>query len=192
MVAANPASRDRGALVAVGGEIHAARDVYKAHTYRLNAFASRDGGKLGEVSYDGVYYFARPDRRMHFNVDHIKQNVHLIVMTQGSNDLLIRACIAGKADGIIIEGIGGGNMNVPFYDALVDALAAGIPVVIASRHLGGQPHPSKAYKGSLKSLVDRGAIAGHYMSGVKARILMMIALAQTSDRSELAEIFARA
>jgi len=30
------------------------------------------------------------------------------------------------------------------------------------------------------------------MSGIKARILMMVALAQTQDRKEFAEIFARA
>ena len=32
-------------MVAVGGEIHAARDAVKVHTYRLTAFSSRDSGK---------------------------------------------------------------------------------------------------------------------------------------------------
>jgi len=166
--------------------------VIKSHTYRLNAFSSRDSGKIGEVNEDCVIYFTRPERRLHFAVDHIKDNVQYVVMTQGSNDLLLRACIAGKADGIVVDGVGGGNMNVPFYKAICDALDAGIPVVITSRHLGGQPHISKGYLGSLKSVMERGAISGSYLTGIKARILLMVALAKTQNRKELAEIFARA
>jgi hypothetical protein len=104
----------------------------------------------------------------------------------------LRACIAGKADGIVVDGVGGGNMNVPLYKAICDALEAGIPVVISSRHLGGQPHISKGYPGSLKSVIERGAIAGGHLSGIMARILLMVALAHTQDRKKLAEIFARA
>jgi L-asparaginase len=64
MVAADPASAGRGVMVSVGGEIHAARDAIKVHTYRLTAFTSRDSGKIGEVSQDGVIYFNRPGRRL--------------------------------------------------------------------------------------------------------------------------------
>ena len=191
-VAADPASTGRGVMVAVGGEIHAARDVIKSHTYRLNAFSSRDSGKIGEVNEDCVIYFTRPERRLYFAVDHVKDNVQYVVMTQGSNDLLLRACIAGKADGIVVDGVGGGTMNVPFYQAICDALDAGIPVVITSRHLGGQPHISKGYIGSLKSVMEHGAISGGYLTGIKARILLMVVLAKTKDRKELADIFARA
>jgi L-asparaginase len=103
-----------------------------------------------------------------------------------------RRCTAGKADGIIVDGVGGGNTNVPFYKAIYDALDAGIPVVITSRHLGGQPHISKGYLGSLKSVMEKGAISGRYLTGIKARILLMVALAKTKDRKELADIFNRA
>ena len=99
---------------------------------------------------------------------------------------------AGRVDGIVVEGVGAGNMNPPFYHAVCDALAAGIPVVIGSRHLSGQPYPSKGYLGSLKSVIERGAIRGGFLSGVKARILLMVALAHTSDREGLRAIFARA
>lgn len=191
-VAADPASADRGVLVVLGGEIHAARDAVKAHTYSVNAFTSRDGGKIGAVSQHGVIYFSRPDRRTLLEVDHVKDNVQLIAMTQGSNDLLLRACIEKRVDGIVVEAVGAGNMNKAFYQAVCDALDAGIPVVISSRHLAGPPHPSKGYPGSFKSVTERGAIPAGYLSGVKARILLMVALARTSGREELRDIFARA
>jgi L-asparaginase len=191
-IAGDPVSAGRGVMVAMGGEIHAARDAVKAHSAFVNAFTSRDGGRIGMVSENGVVYFSRPERRLHLDVSEVKTNVQLVVMTQGSNDLLLRACIAGKADGIVVDGVGSGNVNMPFYEAVCDALAAGIPVVISSRHLAGTPHASKGYPGSLTSMLERGAVSAGYLSGIKARILLMVALARTQDRNALREIFARA
>jgi L-asparaginase len=192
MIAADPASAGRGVLVALGGEIHAAREAVKAHTYSVSAFSSRDGGKIGAASKHGVIYFSRPERRVHLDVDHVKDNVHLIVMTQGSNDVLLRACIEQRVDGIVVDGVGAGNMNLPFYHAVCDALAHSIPVVVSSRHLAGPPHPSKGYPGSLTSVLERGAISAGYLSGIKARILLMVALAHTKDPVKLRDIFSRA
>ena len=192
MLACDPLSAGRGVLVTAGGEIHSARDAVKAHTYSINAFTSRDGGRIGMVSKEGVIYFSRPERRLHLDVNHVKTNVQFVVMTQGSNDLLLRACIQGKVDGIVVDCVGAGNMNMPFYEAVCDALKAGIPVVISSRHLAGPPHPSKGYPGSFRSVVEKGAISAGYLSGIKARILLMVALAYTQSRSELADIFSRA
>ncbi|MEX2449926.1 MAG: asparaginase [Rhodospirillales bacterium] len=192
MVAAHPQSAGCGVLVAAGGEIHSARDAVKAHTFSINAFSSRDGGRVGMVSKEGVIYFSRPERRVHLEVDHVKTNVQYVVMAQGSNDLLLRACIEKGVDGLVVDCVGAGNMNMPFYDAVSDALKMNIPVVISSRHLAGPPHPSKGYPGSFRSVVERGAISAGYLSGIKARILLMVALAHTKDRAVLADIFARA
>jgi L-asparaginase/Glu-tRNA(Gln) amidotransferase subunit D len=40
-------------------------------------------------------------------------------------------------------------------------------------------------------MVERGAISAGYLSGIKARILLMVGLAQTSDREAIREFFAR-
>jgi L-asparaginase len=191
-IAADPASANRGVLVSLCGQIHAARNAVKADTLSLDAFASRDTGRIGMVAPEGIVYFARPERRLHLDVDEVKQNVHLVVYTQGSNDLLLRACIEHRVDGIVVDAVGAGNMNLAFYDGVCDALSAGIPVVVSSRHLAGPPYASKGYVGSLKSVLERGAIAAGFLSGIKARILLMVALARTSDRAALADLFARA
>jgi L-asparaginase len=192
MIAADPAAAGRGVMVCVGGQIHAARDAVKADTLSLDAFTSRDGGKIGMVSKEGIVWFSRPERRLHLDVREVKQNVHLIVNTQGANDLLLRACIEHRVDGMVVDGVGAGNMNLAFYHGVCDALKAGIPVVVSSRHMAGPPCASKGYLGSLRSVMEHGAICAGYLSGIKARILLMVALGQTADRSQLAEIFARA
>ncbi len=193
-VAAHPEAYGRGVLVAIAGEIHTAIDATKIHTQSLNCFSSRDGGPIGMVTgyENGVVFFSSSDRRLHLEIDQIKENVQLITMVQGADDLLLRACIREKTDGIVIEGVGGGNYNLPFYQAVCDALDTGIIVVTGVRHRAGAPHPGKGYPGSFASLVERGAISIGYLSGIKARILLMVALAYTQDPEELKKIFKKA
>jgi len=192
MVAADPHAGGRGVLVSMGGEIHAARDATKSHPQNLIAFTGRDGGPVGMVSKEGVVFLSRPERRVHLQVDHVKENVQLVRMGQGANDLLLRACIDARVDGIVVEATAAGNVNLPFYRAICDALDAGIPVVVAARTVAGAPHPGKGYPGSFASLVAKGAIPSGYLSGLKARVLLMVALAHTADAAGLRTIFAQA
>jgi len=190
IVAAHQASFGRGVLVCFNGEIHSARDAIKVHANRVNAYESRDGGAVGAVSKDGLIYFSRPERPLHIKVDHMKENVQLIMLAQGANDLLVRACIREKVDGIVIEGIGAGNVNLPYYHAICDALETGIPVVVGVRMFAGTPYFAKGHEGSFRTMVERGAISAGYLSGIKARILLMVGLAHTSDREAIREFFA--
>jgi L-asparaginase len=192
IVAAHRESRGRGVLVCFNGEIHSARDAIKVHANRVNAYASRDGGAVGAVSKDGLIYFSRPERRVHIDVDDMKDNVQLITVTQGCNDLLLRACIAAKVDGIVVEGIGAGNVNLPSYYAICDALAAGIPVVLGVRIFAGTPYFAKGHEGSFRTMVEKGAISAGYLGCIKAKVLLMAALVQTREREALRDIFARA
>lgn len=192
MVAASPAARGRGVLVALGGQIHAARDATKVNPETVTCFGGRDSGPLGAVTKSGVTFFAMPERRLHLEVDHVKSDVHIIKMAQGTSDLLLRACIQARVDGIVLEASGGGNVNRPFYEGICAALEAGIPVVVSLRLPSGAPHPGKGYAGSFQSLLKEGAISSGYLSSLKARILLMVALAHTRDRNRLLEIFAQA
>ena len=62
-VAAEPASRDKGALVVLNDEINSARDVQKTDALRLQTFRSREYGQLGVVDSDRVVYFRQPVQR---------------------------------------------------------------------------------------------------------------------------------
>jgi L-asparaginase len=191
-IAADPNAAGRGVMVALGGEIHSALDATKVNPDRLTCFGARDGGAIGTVTAHAVNFFALPQRRLHFEVHEIRTDVHIIKMVQGSSDLLFRACVAAKVDGIVVEATGGGNVNLPFYEGVCMALQAGIPVVAGTRLPSGAPHPGKGYLGSWQSLIRQGAISSGYLSGLKARILLMVALGQTSDREALRAIFAQA
>jgi L-asparaginase len=189
MTAVHKESRGRGVLVCFNGEIHSARDVIKIHANHVNAYTSRDGGALGAISKDGLIFFSRPEHRLHIDTDHMKENVQLITMVQGANDLLVRACIKDKVDGLVIEGIGAGNVNLPYFDAVCDALDIGIPVVIGHRMLGGTAYFAKGHKGSFRSMIERGAISAGYLSCIKARVLLMVALAHSEEHELIKKCF---
>ncbi len=192
LIAAQPEAAKRGVLVALGSEIHAARDVTKINPEILTCFGARDCGPIGSVTKSGVTFFAMPQRRVHLEIDNVRENVHIIRMGQGASDLLFRACIQEGVDGLVVEGTGGGNVNGPFYNGICAAIDAGIPVVAGLRLPSGAPHLGKGYAGSYQSLIAKGAISSKYLSGIKARILLMVALGHTGGLKQLREIFARA
>src|SRR6516162_9192606 len=61
-VAGSPDASGKGVLVVMNDEIHAARDVVKTSTYRLQTFRSLDFGALGHVDGDGVQFYRSPSR----------------------------------------------------------------------------------------------------------------------------------
>src|SRR5271169_1605317 len=61
-VAGSPKSHGKGVLAVLNDEIHAARDVVKTSTYRVQTFRSVDFGALGHVDGDGVHFFRSPLR----------------------------------------------------------------------------------------------------------------------------------
>ena len=62
-VAASPEARDMGVLVVLNDEIHAAREVTKTSTLRLQTFRTPDFGVLGHADGDAVAFYRRPIRR---------------------------------------------------------------------------------------------------------------------------------
>ncbi len=193
--AVDPASSGRGVLAVFDSRIFPARDVIKVHTHSLAAFAARDGGPIGHVSRDGVYYLARPERRPTYDVEDVAHNVQLVKLVQGGNDLLLRACVDAQVDGIVIEGISSGHANDSAIEAIRDALSRDIPVVMVPRILFGANNvvgTGYARPGSVHALIESGVIPGGFLSGLKARILLMVALAKTREREELRQVFANA
>ena len=187
-VAGSPEARGKGVLVVLNDEVHAARDVVKTSTYRLNTFRSLDFGALGHVDGDGVHFYRAPAR------PHMPQTafvgldlaelprVDIVYSYAGADGALIAAAVAAGAKGIVSAGFAPGMPTGLQVEALDAAIEAGVVVVQASRAASGRVAPRRR-------LVERGIVAGEDFSPQKARILLMLALSQTADRAAIAEIF---
>jgi L-asparaginase len=189
--ASSPLSRGRGTLLVFAGEIHAARSVRKEHTSNLKAFSSGDAGLLGQVDPGGVVYFRDIEETRKLSVEAIEENVDLVSFASGMDARYIETSIARKAAGLVVEGVGMGNVNEAFYRGIKAAREHGMVVVVVSRSPNGRVLPRYGYAGGGASLAREGVIFGGRLSAAKARLLLMIGLGAGLKEPELAELFAQ-
>jgi len=176
-IAIDPQSKGKGAMLAMNSQINAARDVTKTHTSSVETFKSGDFGFLGEVDFDRIVYWRAPLRRQHVPIKtDIMPYVEIVPMYGGADGYMVKAALDHGAKGVVIEGLGWGNVNKPMYAAIKDAIGRGVPVVITSRVPNGRVLPNYGWEGGGKTLVELGAVMGDDLSPQKARILLMLLL----------------
>jgi len=176
-IAVDPQSRGKGAVLAMNSQINAARDVTKTHTSSVETFKSGDFGFLGEVDFDRIVYWRAPLRHQHLEIKTENMPyVEIVPMYGGADGYMVKAALDHGAKGLVIEGLGWGNVNKPMYAAIKDAIAKGTPVVITSRVPNGRVLPNYGWEGGGKTLLDAGAVMGDDLSPQKARILLMLLL----------------
>ncbi|TCK30098.1 L-asparaginase [Ancylobacter aquaticus] len=189
LVATNADARGLGTLVVMNDEIHAARFVRKAHTALTSAFVSDTAGPLGLVAEGRVRIFARVARpslpALAAGMGALPP-VALLKIAMGDDGRLLRAVPGLGFAGLVIEGAGAGHVPAAMAD-IVGEVAAGMPVVIASRTLAGPVFErTYAYPGSEIDLLARGALSAGLLTGVKARLLLTLALASGWNRDAVA------
>jgi len=185
IVAGDPASKGMGGLVVLNDEINSSREVTKTDSRLLSTFSSRDYGVLGTV-FDRPQYFRKPVRRhtagSEFNVDKITTmpRVDVILTYQGAPGDLIKAAADNGAKGVVIAGAGVGATSGTQGEGIGYAVGKGVFVVTTTRTGGGGVGAGRG--GSLR-------IQGDDLQPVKARVLLMLALATTTDPVEVQRIF---
>jgi L-asparaginase len=195
-VAAAPASRGRGAVVVINGEIHGARAVRKAHAQRLDSFDSGRRGLLGVVDADRVEYFRRPGRRhtqgTEFDVSGLDRLPRVVMLTSyvGAGGDLVRAARDLGAAGIVMAGAGAGATTPAQADAVDEVIADGVVVVTATRTGGGRvPARMRRIRGRAGTNLGPQRVSGEDLSPVKARVLLMLALTKTRNPAEIQRLF---
>src|SRR5262249_1538694 len=102
--------------------------------------------------------------------------VEIVPMYGGADGYLIRAALDHGARGLVVQGLGWGNVNQPMFAAIKEAIAKGVPVVITSRVPNGRVLPNYGWEGGGKMVVGAGGVMGDDLSPKKARILLMLLL----------------
>lgn len=193
-VAASGEFLDQGVMIVMDGCIHAASEVIKAHTMRCDTFQSQDFGLLGTVNVlAGIdpYRVRLPNHRVSIPVDDEIDlpYVELLKTYSGMDDLLFKAALKAGAAGLVVEAMGQGNVPPGAINGISRATEMNIPVVITSRCPTGPVRPYYAYEGAGLELQRLGCVFAPYLTGPKARIKLMLALAAGYDRQKLEEIF---
>ena len=196
-VAADPESRGKGTLVVMNDEINSAREVTKTNAVRLQTFETRGYGVLGVVDRDRIIYYRDTLKRhtadSEFDVSAIESlpRVDIIMVYQGASGDLIEAAVNAGAQGIVVASAGAGATSGTQRRGFSSAVEHGVFVVtstrtgsgrISSRPTGGRGRgdndPSRGYR-----------IAAEDLAPLKARILLMLALATTDDGATVQRMF---
>lgn len=189
-VAAHPQARARGVLVVANDEIHFAREATKTNTTQVGTFRASARGLAGLVNAGRLHLHAPPVRRhtqaSEFSVAGLTAlpRVDIIYAHAGVRRDLIDAAVAAGARGLVIAGVGDGNLSAPALAAAAEAVRRGVAVVRASRTGGGVVERNIEVDDDA-----HGFIAADELNPPKARVLLALGLTRTSDPRALQELF---
>ncbi|MBC2581785.1 asparaginase, partial [Clostridium sp. DJ247] len=155
----------------------------------LDTFKSMDFGPIGFVDSNKVHFYYSYTKKQYISTEKIDSNVDLIKCGCGMDHRLLRFCADSGTHGIVIEGMGRGNIPPKMVSGVEYALSKNIPVVLVSRCLMGKVLDDYGYEGAGRELTQRGVILGDNLPGQKARIKLMVALGLTKDLSKIKDIF---
>lgn len=188
-VAADREARGRGAILVVNDDLHSARDATKSSTTDVQTFISPGPGLLGTASFGRIRYFRHPTRRhttdCEFSTDGLKRLPRVDILYAHSNMPadLVRAS-ALTAHGIVMAGMGNGNVSAEAASALAEAVRAGVTIVRSTRVLSGDV--TRNIEMDDDAL---GLIAADQLNPQKSRVLLQLCLAQGMERAAVQEAF---
>src|SRR3954464_4786600 len=189
-VAADGKAGGRGVMVVVNDWVHGAASLTKTSTTAVQTFMSPLSGLLGTVAYGDVEWYRGPVGKntttSEFSVDKstVLPRVDIIMATENMDGVLINAAAGAGAKGIVIAGVGNGNMTAPALNALAAQAKNGIVGVRSSRVTTGQVGRNVEVKDDSLNLV-----ASLGLNPQKARVLLRLALLKTSEPRTIQEWF---
>lgn len=182
-------ARDWGVTVALNQYVNSARHVRKTQTSNVQTFKSGEAGYLGYIAMGRVMKLNDRPPRQRFSIPDKLPNVVILSDYAGSDGSFIRYAADNGAEGIVVQTVGAGNVDVPTFKAIKYAISKKIPVVITTRVYYGGVLPIYADAGGGETLEKSGAILAGNLITAKARLLLMLALGETKEPAELEKYF---
>ncbi|MGE5344650.1 MAG: type II asparaginase [Acidithiobacillales bacterium] len=189
-VAANKNAADLGVLVVINDWIHGASSLTKTSTTAVQTFMSPLRGLIGTVAYGQAEFYCGPVGRntinSEFSLDGVTAlpRVDIVMAYENVDGALIEAAAAAGAKGIVIAGVGNGNMTEAAVKALSAQAKKGVVCVRSSRVVTGRV-------GRNVELDDDklGLVASLGLNPQKSRVLLRLALTKTRDVKEIQRYF---
>lgn len=187
-VAASPDAGGKGVLHVMNQFINTARDVNKSIAYRVQTFVGVDVGAIGFADPDRIVFYHEPTR-LHTHQSRFAgrdyptlPEVGIAYAYRDAPAYPIDAMIAHGVKGIVVDGTGAGSPTAEQSEAIKRAQAQGIVVVATARTHGGRVQDTPRRR-------ENRIVPGDNLLPEKARILLQLALTQTTDVDEIQEIF---
>ena len=187
-VASHDKAADKGVLVVMNDEIHAAKYVTKTHTTNVSTFQTPTHGPLGIVMKNDLLFFKTAEPRVRFDLEKVSGTIPIIKAYAGMGDgSIISLLNPDNVQGVVIEALGAGNIPPSAALELKQLIHQGVPVVLVSRCFNGIAEPVYAYDGGGMALQEMGVMFVKELNAQKARLKLLIALNAGLSGSELVD-----
>ena len=189
-VATDPQAKGRGVLVVMNDWIHAAHSLTKTSTTAIQTFMSPLRGVVGVSAYGKNDFYNTPiwkhTSSSEFDIAGVSKlpRVDIVFACADMPPDLIDASAANGAKGIVIAGVGNGNMNKASLDAAANAVKKGVIVVRSTRVATGSVGRNVEVNDD-----ELGFIASDELNPQKARILLSLALLKSRSKQEIQNLF---
>jgi L-asparaginase len=191
-IAGDPGARGRGVLVTVDDDIHSGHDIVKTHSTDVGTMASGEAGLIGATLFGKQTWYRMPafvhTRKSEFSIDGVNAlpRVDVIYAHANMSPDIITSAVEHGAKGIVMAGVGDGNMTAPSVEALKSVIAKGVVVVRSSRTNGGIIRRNIELNDD-----DLGTVASMELNPAKARVLLQLALLKTQDAKKIQDYYNR-
>lgn len=170
--ATDPSNKGRGTFIAFADHVIPARGAFKSDTTKADGFANNNGKKQPQ----------RPKALKHQPLGNTR--VDIIAAYPGAPADLIQRSLDSGAEGIVIEGMGAGNIGDELAQA-AKAAAKKVPVVLTTRVDHGPVEGIYGGAGGGATLADAGVISSGTLRAPQARMLLAAAISTDTDPAEL-------
>ncbi len=191
VVASLPEARGRGVMALMNDDLHYAAEITKTNTTHPDTMQSPNRGRAGTCGLGKCMLFSPPARKHTINSEFSLPAdltqlppVAIVYAHAGMDATLVDAAAAAGAKGIVVAGVGNGNMSQPALEALAALARRGVVVVRSTRV--GSGIVNRNVEVDDDSL---GFVAALEKNPQKARILLQLGLLKTSDVNEIQRMF---
>ncbi len=167
-----------GVTVTLNNYVNSAWYVKKTDSTNVQTFDSGKHGYLGYIMMGKLLRYNDQNRILKFSIPKKLPDVVPLTTFSGDDGSLIYFALEKGAKGLVIEGVGSGNVNPKVQKAIKSAIAKKIPVIITTRVEWGGVVPAYGDIGGGANLEKIGAVLGGEINLLKARLLLMLSLAQ--------------
>ncbi len=182
----------KGALICIQDAIYAPSDVLRISNFNRAGLLAFPESPLGVFSQpSGEYLSLRfpRHRKVMKMTSPIARNIPVISASLGDGDVILRALLDKRfeeLDGLVVSGLGDGDVPSTWVPLLRKILRAEIPVVLSSRYPDGIVQATEDYEGSASQLLEMGLISAGMLSPYQARIRLAVGLAAGLKGQDLA------
>jgi L-asparaginase len=189
-VAGDPNAKGRGVLVMMNDWIHAAHSLTKTSTTAIQTFMSPLRGLVGVANYGKNDFYSTPvwkhTTQSEFDITNVTKlpRVDIIFGCADMSPDLIESAAQSGAKGIVIAGVGNGNMNKASLEAAARVAKKGVVVVRSSRVPTGTVGRNVEVNDD-----EMGFVASDELNPQKSRILLMLALLKKRSNADLQKLY---